>query len=47
MATNALLRQVQLQDALLKIDAGKSLRCYVEQAWPLPTHRSTIAGRSS
>ena len=35
MATSALLRQVQLQDALLKIDAGKSLRCYVEQAWPL------------
>ncbi len=35
MATDVLVRRAQLQDALLKLDAEKSLRRYVEQAWPL------------
>ncbi len=36
-----LMRQVRLQDALLKIGAEKSLRRYVEEAWPIlePTVR--------
>src|SRR5689334_9630645 len=35
-ATNdELLRQLQLHEALLKIHAEKSLRSYVEQAWPI------------
>jgi predicted phage terminase large subunit-like protein len=33
--SDALIKQVQLQDALLKLGAQRSLRAYVEQAWPI------------
>lgn len=33
--SDELLRQLQLHEALLKIHAEKSLRSYVEQAWPI------------
>jgi hypothetical protein len=33
--TDALRRQLKLQDALLKIRAEGSLRAFVEQAWPI------------
>jgi predicted phage terminase large subunit-like protein len=33
--TELVIRQLQLQDALLKVQAERSLRSYVEQAWPI------------
>ncbi len=33
--TDRLIHQLYLQDALLKVQAEKSLRSYVEQAWPI------------
>jgi hypothetical protein len=32
---NDLIRQAQLQDALLKVRAEASLRQYIEEAWPI------------
>src|SRR5262244_58428 len=34
-AHDALIRQIQLHDALLKKQAERSLRQYVQEAWPL------------